>query len=125
MRYKCEVNKAVKLKKGYYVTKLGYATLLSISYSTMCYYIKMGLPIKEFNMKTMLIEIYEAWKWLKKRNYLADRTAEIENRLNSLMKALKWAKNKTEGIVLSEFVMQGNKGNKPQKMIRKIKYHKI
>lgn len=124
MKYKCEVNKAVKLGKGYYATKLGYATLLDISYNTINYYIERGMPIKEFNMKTVLVEIFDAWEWLKERNYLAKRTTEIENRLNSLMKALRYAKYKTEGIVLSEFVMQGKKENKSTKMIRRLKYRK-
>lgn len=124
MRYKCEVNKAVKLKKGYYATKLGYATLLNISYCTMCYYIKRGLPIREFNMKTILVEIFEAWEWLKERNYLAKRTEEIENRLNSLLKALKFAKYKTEGIVLSDLVKREPTERKETKSAKNIQYMK-
>jgi hypothetical protein len=124
MRSTCEVNKVVKLKKGFYVTKLGYAALLDITYCTMCYYIERGLPIKEFNMKTTLIEIFEAWEWLKKRNYLTDRTTEIESRLSSFAKALKYAKSRKEGIVLSKFVKHRKKVHEPPKIIRKFKYHK-
>ena len=101
MRYKCEVNKVVRLKKGFYATKLGFATLLNVSYNAMCYYLTRGLPVIEINKKTMLIEVFKAWEWLKERNYLADRAMEIEKKLSSIAEVLKNPNDYTAGIVLS------------------------
>ncbi|OGF63609.1 MAG: hypothetical protein A2Y62_18815 [Candidatus Fischerbacteria bacterium RBG_13_37_8] len=76
------------MKEGYYVTKLGYATLMKLSYSTVDYYTRKGLPSIEFNKKTVLIEVFTAWQWLKIRKYLRNRTEEIERRLQLLARML-------------------------------------
>ncbi|OGF67606.1 MAG: hypothetical protein A2Y62_18075 [Candidatus Fischerbacteria bacterium RBG_13_37_8] len=105
MRYKSELNNAYKLKEGYYVTKLGYATLMKVSYNTVDYYTRKGLPSIDFNKKTVLIEVFSAWQWLKKNKYLEDRTEEMEKRLQLLARMLD-SKGKAESVNLWNFEMQ-------------------